>query len=169
MVQVISRWPLTVEVRDRALLSSCGIFSRQIVIGTGFSLRVLWSFPVSIIPLWLFMLIYQLWNEHHARWRPQIRDIVSRHRHDQTLMHLKSYKLTLFWDSCPFYNYPTNAGRTLHDLCGHVTSLITRVTNLCRFGFQWFLFGYTYPVNIEQSHNTHMEGQGRGCIAPTHS
>jgi hypothetical protein len=47
------------------------------------SLRVLWLYPVSIMPPRLSILIYHLEDEQYARCWPQFRDIVSPHRHEQ--------------------------------------------------------------------------------------
>jgi hypothetical protein len=43
-------------------------------------LRVLWFFPVNIIPPWLHA-HYHLEDEEKARWLPQFRDMVSRRLH----------------------------------------------------------------------------------------
>jgi hypothetical protein len=42
-------------------------------------LRVLWSYPVHIIPPWLSMLIYHLEDEQYARWWQLFRDVVCLH------------------------------------------------------------------------------------------
>jgi hypothetical protein len=62
MYLVVFRRPLTVEARDRAPVSRCGVCGQQSGTGAGFppSSSV---FPVSVISPWLFILIYHLGDE----------------------------------------------------------------------------------------------------------
>jgi hypothetical protein len=81
MAQTVSRQPLTTEAQVHVWVSPCGICGGQSGTGAGL-LRVRWFLPVSIIPPWLFMLIYHLGDEQYAHLWPQFRD-VSLHRHEQ--------------------------------------------------------------------------------------
>jgi hypothetical protein len=57
MAQVVSRLPLTAEVRVRARVNPCGICGGQSGIGTSFSSSSL-VFPCQyIIPPWLYKLV----------------------------------------------------------------------------------------------------------------
>jgi hypothetical protein len=42
-------------------------------------------FPANIISARFSMLIYHLWDKQQAHWWPQFRDIVSPHRHEQSI------------------------------------------------------------------------------------
>jgi hypothetical protein len=55
--QAVTSRPLTTEALVRALVNLCGIYGRQSVPVTGLS-RSSSVFPVSIIPPWLFILIF---------------------------------------------------------------------------------------------------------------
>jgi hypothetical protein len=59
MAQVVSCWALTTEALVCIRVSPCGIYSG---IGTGFSLSSS-VLPVSNIPLWFFIPIYQPGDE----------------------------------------------------------------------------------------------------------
>jgi hypothetical protein len=61
--------------------SVCVVFVMDKVILGQVFLPVVPFFPVSIIPPWLYVLIYHLLDEQQARWWPQFRDILSPHRH----------------------------------------------------------------------------------------
>jgi hypothetical protein len=65
-----------------APVSPRGICGGQSGTGTGFSPNSS-VFPVNIIPPWLSTLIWHLGDEQNACWWPQLRDIVSPHRHEQ--------------------------------------------------------------------------------------
>jgi hypothetical protein len=62
MAQVDSCWALTTEALVCIRVSPCGICSGHSGIGTGFSLSSL-VLPVSNIPLWFFIPIYQPGDE----------------------------------------------------------------------------------------------------------
>jgi hypothetical protein len=51
-------------------------------------LRVFRFSPVNIIPPWLHIPIYHLGDEPYARWRLQVRAVVSSHRHEKCLTRL---------------------------------------------------------------------------------
>jgi hypothetical protein len=65
----------------------------------GIAGELLWTnqefYNVDIIPLWFSMLIYHLGDEQYARWLPQFRDVVLRHRqaHHQDL----TFVIKGFW------------------------------------------------------------------------
>jgi hypothetical protein len=93
MAQAVSRQPLTTEAWVRTQVGSCGICDGQS--GTGHvSLRVFRFSPVTIIPPWLSMLIYNVRDEQKARW-PQFRDIASSHQHEQC-EHVKVLRWTVY-------------------------------------------------------------------------
>jgi hypothetical protein len=82
MAQAVSRRPLTAEARIRARNSLCGICDGQSGTGTGFS-------PLSLVVPCKYhssMAVHthtSPGDEQQASYRPQFRDIVSLHRHEQ--------------------------------------------------------------------------------------
>jgi hypothetical protein len=72
MAQAVSHWPLTAETRVRSRVSPYGIYGAQSNNGAGFSPSSF--FPVSIIPPWLLILIYNMGMNNRpigGQWRVQ--------------------------------------------------------------------------------------------------
>jgi hypothetical protein len=66
VAQTVSRRPLTAESRVRIRVSPCGICGGRSGSGTGLS-PTSSVFPVNIIPLSFFLLIYNLVDELYVR------------------------------------------------------------------------------------------------------
>jgi hypothetical protein len=63
MAQAVSRRPLTAEARVRALSVHVGHVVDKVALGQDLFFPVLRLSPVHIDPPWLFILIYNMWDE----------------------------------------------------------------------------------------------------------
>jgi hypothetical protein len=81
MTQVVSCRRVTAEARVRARVISCGICCGQSGTGVGFSPEF-FVYTLSVSFHQSTILTYHVGNEQYARWRPQVRDVISPHQHD---------------------------------------------------------------------------------------